>query len=62
MVHLEQKRLRNYLHSCDSDVILVSCECVHDILPGHLRVKLGDLESYKNIFEGTLKIKSSVDK
>ena len=62
MVHLQPKQLRKYLRSCDSDVMLVLCECVDNVLLGHVRVKVRDLEKYRNIFEGILKKKSSKDK
>ena len=39
MVHLQPKQLRKYLRNCDSDVIL-----------GHVRVKVRDLEKYRHIF------------
>ena len=62
MVHLQPKELRKYLSSCDSHVILVLCECLHNVLLGHVRVKLRGLEIYRHIFEGVLKKKSSTDK
>ena len=62
MVHLQPKQLRKYLRSCDSDVILVLCECLHNVLLGHVRAKVTDLESYRHIFKGVLKEKTSVDK
>ena len=42
MVHLQPKQLRKYLLSCDKDVILVLCECLHNVLLGHVRAKLRD--------------------
>ena len=36
MVHLQPKQLRKYLRNCDSDVILVLCECLHNVLLGHV--------------------------
>ena len=62
MVLLQPKQLRKYLRSCDSDAILVLCECLHNVLLGHVRVKVRDLENYRQIFEGVLKKKSSMDK
>ena len=62
MVHLQPKQLRKYLRSCDNDAILVLSECLHNVLLGHVRVKVRDLENYRNIFEGVLKKKSSRDK
>ena len=62
MVHLQPKQLRKYLRSCDSDAILVLCECLHNVLLGHVRVKVRDLENYRHIFEGVLKKNSSTDK
>ena len=59
MVHLRQKQLRIYLRSCDSDVILDLCECLHNVLLGHVRVKLRDLENYRHIFEGVVKKNST---
>ena len=40
MVHLQPNQLKKYLRSCDSDVILVICECLHNVLLGQVRVKL----------------------
>ena len=62
MVHLQTKQLRKYLRSCDSDVILVLCECLHNVLLGHVRVNVRDLENFRLIFEGVLKKNSSTDK
>ena len=62
MAHLQPKQLRKYLRSCDSDAILVLCECLHNVLLGHVRVKERDLENYRHIFEGVLKKNSSTDK
>ena len=62
MVHLQPNQLRKYLRSCDSDVILVLCECLHNVLLGHVRLKVRDLENYRHIFEGVLKKNSSTDK
>ena len=62
MVHLQPKQLRKYLRICDSDVILVLCECLHNVLQGHVKVKVRDLEKHRHIFESVLKKKSSMDK
>ena len=62
MVHLQPKQFRKYLRSCDNDAILVLSECLHNVLLGHVRVKVRDLEIYRHIFEGVLKKKSSMDK
>ena len=56
------KKLRKYLRNCDSDVILVLCECLHNVLMGHVRVKVRVLEKYRHIIESFLKKKSSMDK
>ena len=42
MVPLQPKNLKKYLRNCDSDVILVLCECLHNVLLGHVRVKVRD--------------------
>ena len=62
MVLLQPNQLRKYLRSCDSDVIRVLCECLHNVLLDHVRVKVRDLENYRHIFEGVLKKNSSTDK
>ena len=62
MVHLQPKQLRKYLRRCDSNVILVLCECLYNVLLGHVRVKVRDLENYRNINEGVVKKKSSTGK
>ena len=62
MVHLQPKQLRKFLRSCDSDVTLVLCECLHNVLLGLVRVRMRDLENYRHIFEEVHKKKSSVDK
>ena len=62
MVHLQPKESRKYLRCCDSDVMLVSCECLHKVLLSHVRVKIRDLENCKHKFEGVRKKKSSTDK
>ena len=40
MVHLQPKQLMKYVRSSDSDVILVFCECLHNVLLRHVRVKI----------------------
>ena len=50
MVHLQPKQLRKYVRSCDSDVIMVLCECLHNVLLGHVRVKVRDIEKYSSQF------------
>ena len=62
MVHLQPKQLRKYVRNCESDLILVSCECLHNVLLGHIRVKIRDLEKYRDKIESVLKKKSSMDK
>ena len=62
MVHLQPKQLRKCLRNCDGDAILVLFECLHNVLLGHVRVKVRDLENYRHIFEGVLKKNSSTDK
>ena len=62
MVHLQPKQLRRYLRICDSDVILVMYECLHNVLLGHVTVKVRDLENYRHIFEGVLMKNTSTDK
>ena len=44
IVHLQPNELRKYFRSCDSDVILVLCECLLNVLLVHVRVKVRDLE------------------
>ena len=51
MVHSQPKQLRKYLRSCDNDAILVLCECLHNVLLGHVIVKVRDLENYRHIFK-----------
>ena len=58
---LQPKQLRKYLRSCDSDVKLVLCERLHNVLLGQVRMKVRDLENYRHIFEGVSKKKSSTE-
>ena len=62
MVHSQPKHFRKFLRRCDSDVILVLSECLQNVLLGHVKVKVRDLEKYGQIFEGVLKKNSSTDK
>ena len=62
IIYTEAKQLRKYLRSYDSDAILVLCESLHNVLLGHVRAKVRDLENYRQIFVGVLKKKSSLDK
>ena len=39
MVYLQPKHFRKYLRSCDSDAVLVLCECFN-ILLGHVTIKI----------------------
>ena len=34
------KTVKEILRSCDRDVILVLCECLHNVLLWHVRVKV----------------------
>ena len=56
------KTVKEYLRSCDSDSILVLCEYLHNVLLGHVRVKVRDLENYRHICEGVNSKKYSMDK
>ena len=62
MVHLQPQQLRKYLRICDSDAILVLCEHLHNVLLGHVRAKVIDLQNYRHIFEGVFKKISATDK
>ena len=62
MVHLQPKLLKKYVRSCDSDAMLVLNESLHNVLLGHVRVKVRDLEKHRHIFESVLKKKSPMDK
>ena len=62
MMHLQPKQLKKYVRSCDSDAILVLNESLHNVLLGHFRVKVRDLEKHRHIFESVLKKKSPMDK
>ena len=62
MVQLQPKQLRKYLRSFDSDVTVVLCECLQNVLLGLVRVKVRYLENYRHIFECVLKKNSSTDK
>ena len=62
MMHLHPKQLRKYVRNCESYVIRVQCECLHNVLLGRVGVKVRDLEKNRHIFESVLKKKSSMDK
>ena len=62
MACLNPNQLRKHLRSCDSDVILVLCECLHNVLLGHVRVKIRYRENYRHIFEAVLRKNSPRDK
>ena len=49
MVQLQPKQLKKYLRGCDSDIILILCEFLHNVSLVHVRVKLRDLKSYNHI-------------
>ena len=50
MVHLHPNQLRKFLPCCDSDVILVLCECLHKVLRGHVRVKVKELKKERKSY------------
>ena len=50
------------MRNCDSDAILVLCECLYNVLLGQVRVNVRDLENNGHIFEAVLKKNSSTDK
>ena len=47
--------LVKFLFKVQYNVILVLCECLHNVLLGHDRVKVRDLENYRHILEDVLK-------
>ena len=57
MMHLHPKQLRKSVRNCESYVIRVQCECLHNVLLGRVGVKVRDLEKYRHIFERVLKKK-----
>ena len=46
------------MRNCDSDVILVYCECLHNVLLGNVRLTVRDLEKNRHILESVLNKKS----
>ena len=59
MLHLQPKQQMKCSCSCDSVVTLVLCEYRHNVLLGHVRVKVKDLETCRQIFESALKNKAT---
>ena len=62
IVQLQPKQLRKYMRGCDSDVILVICECLNNVSLRHVRVNVRVLENYRQTFERVLTKNSSTDK
>ena len=51
MVLLSDPELRNLLRTSDAIVVLVVCECLYNVVIGHMKIRNNNLEQYENMFK-----------
>ena len=63
MVLLSDPELRKFLRTSDENIVLVLCECFHNVIRGHVKVQINNLMQYENcsysglFFVKTLRLK-----
>ena len=46
MVLLSDSELRTFLRTYEDNIVLVLCECFYNVIGGHVKVQINDLEPY----------------
>ena len=62
MVVLSDPELRKFLRTYDDNIVLVLCECFYNVIRGHVKVQINDLEQYENVIKVILRKNVSVEK
>ena len=62
MVLLSDSELRKFLRTYDDNIVLVLCECFYNVIRGHVKVQINDLEQYENVIKTILCKNVSVEK
>ena len=62
MVLLSDPELRKFLRTYDDNIVLVLCECFYNVIRGHVKVQINDLEQYENVIKTILRKNVSVEK
>ena len=62
MVLLSDSELRKFLRTYDDNIVLVLCECFYNVIRGHVKVQINDLEHYENVIKTILRKNVSVEK
>ena len=62
MALLSDPELRKILSTYDDNIVLVLCECFYNVIRGHVKVQINDLEQYENVIKTILRKNVSVEK
>ena len=62
MVLLSDSELRKFLRTYDDNIVLILCECFYNVIRGHVKVQINDLEQYENVIKTILRKNVSVEK
>ena len=62
MVLLSDSELGKFLRTYDDNIVLVLCECFYNVIRGHVKVQINDLEQYENVIKTILRKNVSVEK
>ena len=62
MILLSDSELRKFLRTYDVNIVLVLCECFYNVIRGHVKVQINDLEQYENVIKTILRKNVSVEK
>ena len=62
MVLLSDPELRKFLRTSDENIVLVLCECFYNVIRGHVKVQINNLEQYENVIKTILRKNVSVEK
>ena len=62
MVLLSDPELRKFLRTYDDNIVLVLCECFYNVIRGHVKVQINDLEQYEHVIKTILRKNVSVEK
>ena len=61
-VLLSDPELRKFLLTYDDNIVLVLCERFYNVIRGHVKVQINDLEQYENVIKTILRKNVSVEK
>ena len=62
MVLLSDPELRKFFRTYNNNIVLVLCECFYNVIRGHVKVQINDLEQYENVIKTILRKNVSVEK